>query len=225
MNDPGSKPAYGDSAEDAYAIKLLGRRCFETAVEIEAVSRPWVMHDVPRGHSFGRLPDETEIRPWPIPRTTGLLLNYLIRANRLKHGVEIGTSLGYSALFIGSALAENSGHLDTCEIFPPKIELAKRHLEKSGLANIRLIEGEAREHIRGWSSPVDFLFLDADPESYSNYFAVLAPCMKSGSLLVMDNAVNHNSITEPFIREVASNPEWESHVLPIDHGLLLAHKR
>lgn len=218
-------PERGENSEIDYAIKLLGQRCFQTIIEIETVSRPWVMYGVPMDHSFGRLPGETEIRPWPIPRTTGFLLNYLIRTNRLKHGVEIGTSLAYSSLFIGAALAANGGHLDTCEILPAKIELAKTHILKSGLENIRLVEGEARDRLRGWLSPVDFLFLDADPESYSEYFALLSPSMASGSLLVMDNAIDHSFVTENFIMEITSKSEWESWVLPIDHGLLFARKR
>jgi predicted O-methyltransferase YrrM len=211
--------------ERTCSLDLLGKQVWDLLLDIERFSENWVLYGVPRTHSYGRLPDEEEIRAWPIPRSTGYWLYSLVRMTSARTVLEIGTSLGYSALWMASALQFVDGQIYTCEVFDPKIVLAKEHFAKSGLRNITLIEGDAAETINDWNQPIDILFLDADPENYRLYWSMLKPRLHKRSILIMDNAVDHRSETAAFIDEVEQELHWSSWVLPFDHGLLFATGR
>lgn len=211
--------------EEIDATQLVGLQTWNALTDIEVFSEDWVIHGVPRTHSFGRLPDEEEIRAWPIPRTTGYVLFLLLMMHNPKVVLELGTSLAYSSIWLGAALARSGGRLWTCEIFQPKIELAKKHIASSGLENINLVEGDALDTTRAWRRPIDLLFLDADPESYPSYWKYLESHMNGGSILIMDNAIDHYEITRPFCEMMRSHPDWETSIFPLDHGLLLAKKK
>lgn len=211
--------------EEIDATQLVGLQMWNALTDIEVFSEDWVIHGVPRTHSFGRLPDEEEIRAWAIPRTTGYVLYLLLMMHKPKVVLELGTSLAYSSIWLGAALARSGGQLWTCEIFQPKIELAKKHIASSGLKNINLVEGDALDTTRAWRRPIDLLFLDADPENYELYWDHLERCMNDDSILIMDNAVDHFDVTRHFRDKMSSSPHWESTVFPIDHGLLIARKK
>jgi len=208
------------STEPSGGAELVGQQVWDLLLSIERFSEDWVVHGVPKTHSFGRLPEEEEIRAWAVPRSTGYWLHSIIRLTGAKTVLEIGTSLGYSTLWMASALAKNSGSIYTCELFDPKAKLARKHFASSGLRNIMLLE-----NTKAWDKPIDVLFLDADPENYSTYWSVLKHWLHADSIVIMDNAVDHLSITEPFIEEIARETEWTSWVLPFDHGLLFAKQK
>jgi predicted O-methyltransferase YrrM len=212
-------------AEPACGAELVGQRLWDLLVSIERFSENWVVHGIPKTHSFGRLPDEEEIRAWAVPRSTGYWLNCLIRLTGAKTVLEIGTSLGYSTLWMASALANNGGHIYTCELFDQKTQLARQHFAKSGLRNITLLTGDAVDTTKTWDKRIDILFLDADPENYPAYWSALKPWLHKESVIIMDNAVDHRTVTEPFISDMSQEPEWVSWVMPFDHGLLFAKRK
>jgi predicted O-methyltransferase YrrM len=204
---------------------LLGKKRWEAVLKLEDYSRTWVMRGVDRKHSYGRLPNEHEIRPWAVPRSTGMLLHSLIRLLNCQSGLEIGTSLGYSAIFMGSALEATGGDLTTCEILAPKAAIAEQFLASADLGNVTVLKEDARRVSARWDRPLDFLFLDADPKNYISYMKSLDASLKRGALLVMDNALDHQFVTQPFIDFVLSSNSWRGHVVPLDHGLLLARRK
>jgi predicted O-methyltransferase YrrM len=212
-------------AELACGTELVGQQVWDLLVSIERFSENWVVHGIPKTHSFGRLPDEEEIRAWAVPRSTGYWLNCLIRLTGAKTVLEIGTSFGYSTLWMASALANNGGRIYTCEMFDPKIELARQHFARSGLQNITLLAGDAVVTTRAWDKRIDILFLDADPENYSAYWSALKPWLHKESVVIMDNAVDHRSVTQPFVNDMTHESEWVSWVMPFDHGLLFAKRK
>jgi len=211
--------------EPACGTELVGQQVWDLLVSIERFSENWVVHGIPKTHSFGRLPDEEEIRAWAVPRSTGYWLNCLIRLTGAKTVLEIGTSLGYSTLWMASALASNGGHIYTCELFDQKTELARHHFAESGLRNITLLAGDAVETTKTWDKRIDILFLDADPESYSAYWSALKPWLHKESVVIMDNAVDHRTVTETFVNDMTHEPEWASWIMPFDHGLLFAKRK
>lgn len=213
------------STAASFIESLLGRERWELILRIEDESRTWVARGVPPEHSYGRLPEEHEIRPWAVPRTTGILLHSLVRLLNCQSGLELGTSLGYSTIFLGSAFEANSGTLSTCEIFGLKAKEARQNLAKAGLENVTLVQAEALDVTKDWTKELDFVFFDADPQNYKTYLAALEPRIKPGALLLMDNALDHNFLTQPFIDHVLSSPNWRGHVVPLDHGLLLARRQ
>jgi predicted O-methyltransferase YrrM len=212
------------STATSFIEALLGRDRWELILQIEDDSRTWVARGVDREHSYGRLPEEHEIRPWAVPRTSGILLHSLVRLFNCRSGLELGTSLGYSTIFLGAAFEANSGILSTCEIFEPKAKEAQKNLEKARLKNVSLIQSEALDATRNWPHDLDFVFFDADPLNYKTYFDALQPRLIPGALLVMDNALDHNFLTQPFIDHILNSAQWRGHVMPLDHGLLVARR-
>jgi predicted O-methyltransferase YrrM len=218
-------PNLCEPTEPGCGSELMGQRLWNLLTAIEQFSENWVIHGIPKIHSYGRLPDEEEIRAWAVPRSTGYWLHTLIRLTGAKTVLEIGTSLGYSTLWMAAGLAQNGGRIYTCELFEPKIEIAKRHFAQSGCQNIELLTGDALATTERWDKPIDILFLDADPENYRAYWSALKPWLHKESIVIMDNAMDHRSVTEPFIAGITRENEWVNWIVPLDHGLLFAKRK
>jgi predicted O-methyltransferase YrrM len=104
--------------------------------------------------------------------------------------VEVGTAIGYSALWIADVLRKlNRGRLITLEQDPERVKEAGLYFQRAGLAGfIAQYQGDARELIKEVTGPVDLLFLDG---GFANYYPCFLNCkrqLRDGALLVADNA-------------------------------------
>ncbi|MBD3190327.1 MAG: O-methyltransferase [Candidatus Heimdallarchaeota archaeon] len=149
----------------------------------------------------------------------GLFLNILIKATKAKTILEIGTSNAYSTIWIGLAAKENNGKVITLENDPKKTQLAKENLGKAGLLNIvQIIQGDAKETIKGIEETLDLIFIDAEKEDYIDFFDLTFPKLKVGGLIVADNVVSHDSVLKPYVDHVRNNPQTQSVLVPIGRG-------
>lgn len=189
---------------------------------IEDLEKELVWSNVSHVHSFGRVPDEEDIRLWQIPPTTGSFLKLLVELLRPMHVLEIGTSVGYSTLWMAEPLSYFNGTIDTIEIFEPKIEIAKKHFTISKLTNISIIEGDAVSITKDYTKCIDLLFLDADKENYINYLKNIECHLNNGATIIADNAVDYKYLMEDFLDYIDNNKSYQSIILNFDHGLLLA---
>lgn len=129
---------------------------------------------------------------WRITFETGLLFNLILRHSGAKRILEIGTSSGYSTLFLADAARANGGQVVTCEMSDFKINLARSTFEKAGLSDhIQLIEGNALEQLDTLQGPWDFIFLDGMKDEYAFYLAALWDKVRPGGLVVADNMLSH----------------------------------
>lgn len=129
---------------------------------------------------------------WRISEETGLLFNLILRHSGATRILEIGTSSGYSTLFLADAARANGGKVVTCEMSEYKIGLAKETFAKAGLAeHIELIEGNALEKVDELEGSWDFIFLDGMKDEYIFYFSELWPKLRPGGLIVADNMISH----------------------------------
>lgn len=210
---------------EGHLRQMVGPRVWAVIRDVERLAERWCLPGIPLDeHHYGRLPGETEIRAWQIPRTSAALLFVLVRLLGCRNILEVGTSLGYSAMWLGAATRALGGQVHTVEGLEPKARLAAEHFERAGLRDtIVLLEGEARGIVESWAAPIDFLFLDADPPSYPDYLRAVEGNVKAGALLVVDNAVDHGSLTSRFCAGIGQ-PEWEPFLLPQDHGLFIARR-
>lgn len=124
--------------------------------------------------------------------------------------VELGTSTGYSGLWILLALAKTGGRLTTYEIDRERHEQARRNYERAGLLDrATLVLGDAHAEIRKIKEPIDLVFIDADKEGYPDYFQQLAPRVRAGGLIVA-----HNMASPPpdprYIEAVTTQPAFET---------------
>ena len=139
--------------------------------------------------------DDLEEGLWRITEDTGMLFNLILRHSGAKRILEVGTSSGYSTLFLAEAARANGGKVYTCEMSPFKIKLAKETFERAGLSDhIELIEGNALEKIEELDGPWDFVFLDGMKDEYIFYFSTLWPKLRPGGLIVADNMLSHAGV-------------------------------
>jgi len=163
------------------------------------------------------LPSSARMRN--ITPDVGLFLNILVKATKATSILEIGTSNGYSTIWLGLATQENNGQLITLEVDPRKVKLAKENLEKAGLVNtVKLIEGDAKETLRILEKEFDFVFLDAEKEDYLEFFHLIFPKLKKGGVIVADNVISHAEDLKEYVDFVRANPNTQSVLVPIGRG-------
>jgi len=157
---------------------------------------------------------------------TGEFLAILVLSAKARRVLEIGTSNGYSTLWLAEAVKAISGSVVTVEVSAAKAEMARSNLERSGLSRwVRQEVTEAGQFL-GQQRPATFdvLFLDADREQYLAWWPWIQEALAPGGLLVMDNAVSHAAELHGFIAQVRATPGWRSLVVPIGNGEFVALK-
>ena len=126
----------------------------------------------------------------------GKLLNMMARAAGARRILEIGTLGGYSAIWLARALP-NGGKLVTLEFDPKHAEVARANLARAGLADrAEVITGRALDTLPKLSGPFDFIFIDADKQSYPDYFRWAVKLSRKGSVIVADNAVRDGKVAD-----------------------------
>lgn len=160
-----------------------------------------------------------------ITHETGVFLALLIKACKARNVLEVGTSNGYSTLWLADAVGE-SGTVTTVEKAPHKVEMAERNFQRAGLSSrIHQVAGEAGEFLasRG-DGEYDFVFLDSDRGQYVDWWPSLRRVLADGALMVVDNATSHAHQLEDFNRLLASSEGYLSSLSPIGKGELVILK-
>jgi predicted O-methyltransferase YrrM len=161
-----------------------------------------------------------------ITRKTGQLLSILVRATKAKRVLEIGTSNGYSALWLADAVRTLAGKIITVEVSPAKAALAHANFERSGLSPwIRQEVLEGGEFLgEQVSSSFDLIFLDSDREQYVAWWPWIQNVLAPRGLLIVDNAVSHAAEMESFIRLVDTTAGYSALTVPTGKGELVVLK-
>ena len=155
---------------------------------------------------------------------TGRFLALIAAAAPEGEFIEIGTSGGYSALWISLACRALGRRLTTFEIEEAKVALATETFRKAGLDDIvSVVSGDAREHVGG-QSDVAFCFLDAEKRLYEECYEAVVPNMVSGGLLVADNVISHAGDLSGFLDRAESDERMDTMVAPVGEGVLLARR-
>lgn len=142
-----------------------------------------------------------------VPTNDGRMLRLLTEAVGAKAVVEIGTSTGYSGLWLLLALKNTGGKLTTFEIDSGRAAQARKHFAQAGVEqNVTVVVGDAHENVKRLKEPIDVLFLDADKDGYADYLNRLLPLVRPGGLIL---AHNFDQAGE-YGRAVSANPELET---------------
>ena len=165
---------------------------------------------------------------WYLNVTTreGRLLRQLTEFAGAKRVVEIGTSSGYSGIWLALGVRATGGKLITHELDPNMIKIAKANFEKAGVDDlITIIEGDAHETIKQHKEPIDVLFLDADKKGYLDYLEKLLPLVRPGGLILGHDM--HRPMPDPrYIEAITKNPDLEtSFVMMESFGISLTLKK
>ena len=173
---------------------------------------------------FGKANDsemtERPRRMLNITRGTGEFLAVLVRATVARRVLEIGTSNGYSTLWLADAARVIGGAVTTIESAEYKVGLATKNFARSGLATwITLVHEDAGRVLgRSADDAFDLVFLDSKRSEYVGWWPHLKRVLRPGGLLVVDNATSHVEEMAAFVALVEANTSFTTSLVPVNLG-------
>lgn len=167
-------------------------------------------------------------------RVEGRFLSMLVKLTDAKNILEIGMFTGFSALMMAEALPAD-GKLITCDVNEYYAEIARDFFGRSPHGDkIDVRIGKAADTIKAHSGSFDLVFIDADKQSYPEYYELVLPKMPSGGLIVVDNALWSGEVLDPkdddavainsLNRKILHDDRVENVLLTVRDGLHLARK-
>lgn len=159
-----------------------------------------------------------------IPIETGKFLALLAAGAPEGTWIEIGTSAGYSTLWLTLGCRKAGTKIITFEWQAEKAKLAEETFKSAGVeTRVELIIGDAREYLESYKN-VSFCFLDAEKEVYQDCYEAVIPNMVSGGLLVADNVISHREALETVVHQALNDERVDALVVPIGKGELVCRK-
>jgi caffeoyl-CoA O-methyltransferase len=164
------------------------------------------------------LPPEERSRQ--VARTTGQFLFSLVAPQTDCEVLEIGSSRGYSTIWLAAAARYLGGRVLSLEVDPRKIDAWRRNVAEAGLADwAELVEGDARETLPPLEDVFDLVFLDAEKDDYGSLFALARAKVEPGALVVADNVLSHPDPLARYSEARQADPTLSSVTVPLDRGL------
>lgn len=158
------------------------------------------------------------------PEVGGFLLT-LATAIGARAFVEIGTSGGYSTIWLALAAKRTGGHVDTYDVDPAKVEIARSNLGEAGLSD--LVDAHLEDGCAGLQrldGQADFVFIDAEKDDYERFLEPAVRALRPGGTLVADNLTSHEDDLAGFRDKALGHPLLSGLVVPIGRGELVAVK-
>lgn len=203
---------------EAYADQHTSRESAELAAVAENTRRltdqPFMMSNAPQAH----------------------FLATLVRLGQSRNVLEIGTFTGYAALAMAAELPAD-GRITTCEISTRHAAVAAVHFAASPYAErIDLRVGPARTVIEDLPGPFDLVFIDADKDSYLDYFEAVLPKLAPNGVIAVDNTLHSGLVPHDegdramlqdlhaFNAAVQQDPRVDQVVLTVRDGLTLIRR-
>ncbi len=154
---------------------------------------------------------------------SALFLAMQVRVQQSKKILEIGTSTGYSTLWLADAAQVTGGRITTLEIDEIRTQLAKDYAKELQVEQvIDFWVGDAQKYLEECHEKYDFILLDAERDAYLNYWVFLQNMIsEQGGVLVVDNVISHSAEVKSFITEVKQDSRFMTTTLPIGAGLFI----
>jgi predicted O-methyltransferase YrrM len=172
---------------------------------------------------FGRRVNEFLL---PIGPETGQFLNMLIKAANCRRILEVGTSYGYSTLWLAEAARATGGKVVTLEMAAEKAEFARQRMSAAGLAGqVEFKIGDALDSIAALKEPLDFVLIDLWKDMYVPCLERIYPRLAAGALLAADNILAPESSragTAKYVVAVRQLRGMQSVTVPIGSGIELS---
>ena len=180
---------------------------------------------------FGKQHDEAQPsrggKMLNITRDTGELLALLVQTRGAQAVLEIGTSNGYSTLWLAEAVKRLDGRVTTIERDEKKISLAEANFQRAGLSPwIILLAGEAGSLLPSLpTAGYQLIFLDSDRQHYQGWWPEILRLLAPRGLLVVDNAISHESEMRDWMAQVRRDPDFLTSLVPVGKGEFLVVRR
>lgn len=183
-----------------------------------------LMRELPPEEVTGR---RDEFLLWVGP-DTGRLLGMLVKGSRARTIVEIGTSYGYSTIWLAEAARHTGGTVITLELDAQKVEHARGAMRRAGLeSHVDFRVGDALELLKQLSGPIDFVLLDLWKDLYVPCFDLFHPKLAEGAIVVADNMIEPavaRPAAEKYRARVRETGQYDSVLLPVGSGIEVSRK-
>jgi predicted O-methyltransferase YrrM len=159
-----------------------------------------------------------------LERETAEIVSSLIISREAKSVLEIGTSNGYSTIWLAASI-EPGGRVTSIERNPEKLRMARENLERAGLLDRTvLLLGDATQIISELEGPFDAVFFDADRVTAPEQLDLLMPKLSPEPLLLADNVLSHPEEIAGYLAAIRSQTDFEHTILPVGKGLSIAFR-
>jgi predicted O-methyltransferase YrrM len=139
--------------------------------------------------------------------------------------IEIGTSNGYSTIWLAWSLAAAGGSIVSIDRNPNKHELARENLRRAGfLDKVDLRTGDATEIVSQFEGPFDLVFLDADRRKFPELMQILLPKLAPKAIVIADNVLSHPEEIADYLKWVSSLADFQYTIVPVGKGLSIAYR-
>jgi predicted O-methyltransferase YrrM len=158
---------------------------------------------------------------------TAALLGVLVRAKQARNALEIGTSNGYSTIWLADAVEDTGGALVTFEIEPERTAIASENLARAGLETVvELRTEDAGQALKALpDAGFELVFLDSERDAYVGYWPDLVRTLAPAGMLAVDNVISHAEELVEFRAVVAADDRVDDALVPIGAGVLLVVRR
>lgn len=154
---------------------------------------------------------------------SALFLAMQVRIQQSKKILEIGTSTGYSTLWLADAAQVTGAKVTTLEIDEKRTLQAKHYAQELQVDDvIDFWVGDAQNFLEQSQEKYDFILLDAERNAYLNYWTYLQHMIEpKGGVLVVDNVISHAAEVKSLINEIKQDTRFMTTTLPIGAGLFI----
>jgi len=164
-----------------------------------------------------------------IPPEVGRFIALLAASAPDGRCIEIGTSAGYSTMWLALAGRASGRKVTTLEIDGAKVELARATFAAAGVTEgdtgiVELIHGDALTYLSACKD-IGFCFLDAEKDIYDTCYELVVPRMVTGGILVADNAISHEAALRPMLDRALCDERVDAVLVPIGTGDLICRKK
>jgi len=159
-----------------------------------------------------------------IPPETGKFIALLAATAPGGKYIEIGTSAGYSTLWLALACRATGRRITTFELLPEKVRLEQETVEVTNTSDvIEIVVGDARDYLPDLDD-ISFCFLDAEKELYHDCYEMVMQRLVPGGLLIADNAISHQHDLQPMLERALADNRTDALVVPVGKGELICRK-
>lgn len=156
---------------------------------------------------------------------TAQLVSILVRSSGVTRALEVGTSNGYSTIWLAWSLAPAGGRIVSIDRNPDKHVLARENLRRAGFLDmVELRTGDATGIVRTAVGPFDLVFLDADRRKFPEIMEALWPKVARRALVIADNVHSHPEEIAEYLKLISGRDDFQHTIVPVGKGLSIAYR-
>jgi predicted O-methyltransferase YrrM len=160
-----------------------------------------------------------------LEQETAELVSILARSSGARRALEVGTSNGYSTIWLAASIAEAGGRVISVDRSEEKQSMARENLSQAGLLEyVDLRCGDATEVVKTLTGPFDFVLFDADRKSAPAQLSLVLPKLGPTVFILADNVLSHPAEISDYLAMLKGLQQLQHVIVPIGKGLSVAFK-